>query len=239
MSSSEQGDSAKPASTAAGGDSNTQVGVIAGISVVGFLLLLWYFGFVLLLWLLLALAALAGVAFGIGAFAVEDKDTRHGLLFGAALCGLVAFGLWKWIDSRSIVIPSLPKVADAQRITSEYKDRVAHIQMGYESTESRFLWQETVTSDGSGSGILLANDRTRGVILTNRHVIDPMYTGNASNVNWLAVQAKLASESDWYPARIVAIHRSLDMALVVVERPFRSKGAVRVANHRLLQQVLA
>jgi S1-C subfamily serine protease len=209
--------------------------IVVGV-LVAFLAILWYFGFVLILWLLLIAVVVVAIGCGIGASQVKDKDTRNGLLVAVAFAAVAAHFLWGWIDSWSVDIPDLPKVADAQQITATYKSRVAFVQIGFTTTENHFLWQETVEGGGCGSGILLANDRSRGVVLTNHHVIDPMYAGHASNIGGLAIRLKLASEDDWCPAKIAAIHRSLDLALITVERPFKTRGAVRVAGHRLLQQ---
>ena len=232
-------DSSSPDSipnTAASAASPSPAAIAAVVGGLVFLALLWYFGFVLLLWLLLIVAGIAAIGLAIGAADAKDKDTRHGLLVGAGASALAVFGLWWWIGWLQMDIPSLPRNADARRITEEYKDRVAFIQVAYTSREQWLFWQHTVAGRGQGSGILLANDRTRGLILTNRHVIDPTYGRNASNLLSLSMEAKLASEAERHSARPVAVHRSLDLALVLVERPFASRGAVRIANHRLLQQ---
>lgn len=207
-----------------------------GVFLAVFLGLLWYFGLVLILWLLLAAVGIAAIACGLAALGTKDKDTRNGFAAGVVACSIAAYFLWGWIGSWNIQIPALPKSADAQQITAAYRDRVAFIQLGFTTTESHILWQENVTNGDLGSGILLANDRTQGVILTNRHVIDPVYAGAASNLNSLAVRVRLASEKDWHVAKIAAIHRTLDLALIAVDLPFSSKGAVRVASHLRLQQ---
>ncbi|MBR9804687.1 trypsin-like peptidase domain-containing protein [bacterium] len=90
--------------------------------------------------------------------------------------------------------------------------------------------------NSSGSGLLIANNRDCGVIVTNRHVVDPVYFGSAKNVIAARYDVSLASEEDWHEAKVAAIHNDLDLAILVVKRRFGAKGAVRVASLHVIEQ---
>ena len=202
--------------------------------------LLWAMGVLLILWFLLIVTVLGGVGCGIGLLVNEDKAARKDCAGGLVTLAILGLLLYGGIDAWDITIPHLSKLADAQEITAAYKSRVVHLQTGYQTgytTQRNSLFSRgTVVGGGSGSGLLLANDRTRGVIVTNRHVVDPGYAEKVSRPRDLTVRVKLASEDAWYPAKVVAVHRSLDLALVLVERPFSSRGAVRLARQSKLEQ---
>lgn len=198
--------------------------------------LLWAMGVLLILWFLLIVTVLGGVGCGIGLLVNEDKAARKDCAGGLVTLAILGLLLYRGIDAWDLTIPRLSKVADAQEITAAYKSRVVHLQTGYETPRNSRFSRGTVVGGGSGSGLLLANDRTGGVIVTNRHVVDPGYAGKGARPGGLTVRVKLASEDAWHPAKVVAVHRSFDLALVLVERPFSSRGAVRLARQSKLKQ---
>jgi S1-C subfamily serine protease len=195
---------------------------------------------VLILWFLLIVTVLGGVGCGIGLLVNGDKAARKDWAGGLAILAILGLLLYRGIDAWDLTIPRLSKLADAQEITAAYKSRVVHLHTGYRtgSTTPRnsLFPRGAVVGGGAGSGLLLANDRTRGLIVTNRHVVDLAKAGKMSRPGGFTVCVKLASEDAWYPAKVVAVHRSLDLALVLVERPFSSRGAVRLARQSKLEQ---
>jgi S1-C subfamily serine protease len=197
--------------------------------------LLWAMGVVFVLRILLGMAVLISLGCGIGLLVSKNQGVRGNCSAAMGLLTILGFLLWRGIDTWDIAVPQLSKLADAQEITAAYKSRVVHLQTGYETPRNSRFSRGTV-GGGSGSGLLLANDRTRGVIVTNRHVVDRGYAGGVSRYTDLNVRVKLASEDAWYPAKVVAVHRSFDLALVLVERPFSSRGAVRLARQSKLKQ---
>jgi S1-C subfamily serine protease len=208
--------------------------IAAGVVAIGGLL--WAIGVVFVLQILLGVAVLIWLGCGIGLLVSKNQEVRGNCAMAMGLLTLLGFLLWRGIDTWDIAVPQLSKLADAQEITAAYKSRVVHLQTGYQTPRNSRFSRGTVVGGGSGSGLLLANDRTGGVIVTNRHVVDPGYAGGVSRYTDLNVRVKLASEDAWYPAKVVAVHRSFDLALVLVERPFSSRGAVRLARQSKLKQ---
>lgn len=195
-----------------------------------------WFWFALILWGLFIVAVVAALGCGISAARTETKSKREDWLIGAGIASIAAFGLWMWIGSYSFDVPKLGAHATAKDITDAYRNRVVHIRMGYKSQQADFLGS-TVTEGGvSGSGLLIVNDRDLGIIVTNRHVIDPLYSGSTDNVIAALYEVSLASEVEWHEARVVAIHKELDLALLILRKRFPSRGAVQIATHDVIEQ---
>lgn len=195
-----------------------------------------WFWFVLMLWGLFIVAVVAALGCGISATRAETNDDRKEWLIGAGVACLAAFGLWMWIGSYSFDVPKLSSHATAKEITREYRDRVVHIRMGYQSERVDFLGSTVTEGGGSGSGLLVVNDRDLGIIVTNRHVVDPLYSGFTDNVIAADYEVSLASEEEWHAARVVAIHKELDLALLILRKRFRSRGAVQIATQGVIEQ---
>jgi S1-C subfamily serine protease len=221
--------------------------LVAGSVAFAFLVLLLIYGFVLVVWMLFAAAILAAILFAVGAVGLSQaSDPEDGLTWRQSACSagffvVAAILLYGWGKSWDVQIVKLPKNADARQITEAYRGRVASVVLEYVAQQAGGQGQtETATGVGAGSGILLANDQGRGLILTNRHVVDPTYAYDEPDpppvVLGSAARVKLASEDEWYPASIVAIHNLLDLAIIVVDRRFKHRTAVRVASRFMIHQ---
>lgn len=136
-------------------------------------------------------------------------------------------GLLLWI----LLSPLEIRVADMkytpEQITENYRDRVYSI----------------VADKSLGSGILLAHKGTRGLIATNVHVIDEDIERNPEKkilldqIPKLKINVKNSTQLADREARIAAIHRRLDVALLVVELSSSEEpSGVRVMKQKRLKQ---
>lgn len=115
-------------------------------------------------------------------------------------------------------------VADAPEIGKAYKPFVVLIETRWSC------------AGGSGSGIIIANSRTTGLILTNRHVIDLNYPEKSGEPLFGELHVKVASETARHPVTLVAIHRSLDLALLALDRSFSHERAVTFVSRDAITQ---
>ena len=200
-------------------------------------LVICYFWFAVVLWAVLGVSILAVLGCLLCAMSPDTSQSqRKDWLVGSGVAAIIAFGFWNWIGSHGFDVPVLSANATAKEITREYRDRVAHIRLVF-SSESKGLFGSTVNSGGgTGSGLLIANDRDLGIIVTNRHVVDAVFAGAAENVIAVRCEISLASEDEWYEAKVAAIHKDLDLAILTVRKRFASKGAVRVASFHSIEQ---
>ena len=128
--------------------------------------------------------------------------------------------------------PELSAKATGEEIATAYKPRFYFI-----STRMMGGLQEfTNQTDGAGSGLMLARDRYHGLIVTNRHVIDPVYFAKLENLpiphfSRLEITASSpAKESNQYQASIVAVHQETDLALLLINSHSDRNQAVRIAQ---------
>lgn len=235
LSASRRGDKAEP---------NSQDVILGGIVGWGVAVGLTWLGwtpseFAWLIWLgaiILGIAtAVAGAAAMADSTKIEDKQALWGI---AGFCGIACVISWVASNSQRMDIPKLPKKATAEEITTAYRERCYHIGVTYTSTVIRkgFLFdsRETAASGASGSGVLIANDTSHGLIVTNRHVVDPGYSGE--EFGDLRVYVKSAAQADVMLARIAAVHSRLDLALVIVDASFPRRGAIRLMREATIRQ---
>ena len=196
----------------------------------------WQFGFSTTLQCLACIMSTA--AAGLGLIALSRRESRYRTPFGAAaaICACSAWVCFAWAERRQLYIPTFDAFADAREITEAYQTFVVHVQTRYLEKHWVLIFPSEAESGCSGSGVVIANDRNAAVILTNRHVIDPVFSGHAASYRDLAIQVKLASENEWRPAAIAAIHRNLDLALLVWDRQFPRKRAVRFVDRGAIRQ---
>jgi S1-C subfamily serine protease len=119
----------------------------------------------------------------------------------------------------------------AERLASKYRERVYFIQV------------HTKGGTSLGSGILVANSKTRGLIATNLHVVDIELEKNALQKKlmpdgpWrpMAIEVKNPGQLTPKPARWAAFHRHFDIALLVIELENASPGAVTIIRQGALR----
>jgi S1-C subfamily serine protease len=133
-----------------------------------------------------------------------------GVLLGSLLLVLTpaaALLLWWETFFGPVKVQRLSGTATAEEITAAYKHRVYRI--------------ETPTS--TGSGVLVANTRSRGLVATNLHVLDAKLEGSpeqkrsATELPKVRVHVKNPNQLNPKPARWAAFHRAFDLALLVIE----------------------
>jgi len=128
---------------------------------------------------------------------------------------------------------------DAEEITSRFKPWVVFVQTDFVAEESSAAGRSEVAKGSVGSGLIISNDTETGLILTNKHVIDPVFAGGAADyasLKALAIKVSAADESVWHKATIAAIHETLDLALVLVDRRFVQSSALTVIGHGAIRQ---
>lgn len=165
---------------------------------------------------------------------------RSSWLAGALAIGLVAVLVVAMIVSRpSIRLIRLGKNATAGEIGKAYESNVLYINVTFRAEDEHAAIE---LKDGIvGTGILVANDRKHGLIVTNRHVVDPSFPDatdelganvSVSTKVHIRISADVADAGDHsrLTARVVAYHSKHDLALLVVDREFPRRSAVRVAR---------
>jgi S1-C subfamily serine protease len=121
-----------------------------------------------------------------------------------------------------------PATLSAEQLSDRYKEKVYFIS----------------TSQGTGSGILIANSKTRGLIATNLHVLDSglmdhpearrLMRENAIKKS-ATVEVKTPSQVTARPARLAALHRDNDLALLIVEMDKAAPDAVPIVRKNRLK----
>jgi S1-C subfamily serine protease len=201
-----------------------------GVVPQGFSWLLWI-GFVTLL----ATAAVAAVVASQNTLSSEGREQAKWTSIGSA--GL-AVASWLAIGTLEIEIPRLSSKATAEEIADAYRSRCCKLVLNYDAVvrNQGFFGnrEDRVKAGSTGSGVLISNDRTRGLIVTNRHVVDPSMSGN--HADHLELGIKLASSPGIVRGKIAAIHSETDLALVIVEFDFPRRGAVQMAAHSGVRQ---
>ncbi len=199
------------------------------------------------LWAIVVLGALGCVGFVLMAIASKKEDEKTGSSIVAVICAVVAVVAFWLIPERGISYPDLPESASAAEITKVFRPHLYHIEVQYSYgqrvTTREFFGERTsfATRRGSvtGSGILIANDDTAGLIVTNRHVVDPIFSGNVPasvRLSEIQIVGKTPDENHLRKLEVVAVHRERDLALVLVRKNFKRREAVVVVRQADLRQ---
>jgi S1-C subfamily serine protease len=151
-----------------------------------------------------------------------------GVIVGAVLLVLTpAVALVVWDNPFAAVkVQRLSGTATAEEITAAYKHRVYRIE----------------TQTGTGSGILVANTRSRGLVATNLHVLStklensPEQKRSATDLPKVTVQVKNPNQMNPKPARWAAFHRAFDLALLLIELEGERPGALPILRKKSLMQ---
>jgi len=220
---------------------------LCAAGIIAVVLMIWWLGLAEFVRLIIGFAALCGIL-----HVLERKRIKmHPAI--AALVGFVILYLsigWKpsgpignfiqkvgdgLRSKTSVQRPAVGEFPSVKEISAAFEPYFYHV--GTTCTRhTQSLLGEQVTPDGTvASGVLLANDSHHGLILTNRHVIDPEYFAEANGdkgVRFSGVQVYVQSSLSRTPiaARVVAVHREWDLAVLLVEKHFDTLRAVRLAN---------
>lgn len=201
-----------------------------GVAPLGFSWMLWI-GFVILL----VTAAIAAIVASQNTIPVEGREQAKWTSIGAV--GL-AVASWFAIGTLEIEVPRLSSKATAEEIADAYRGRCCKLILNYDAviqSQGFFGNREDRTKAGNtGSGVLIANDRKRGLIVTNRHVVDPTMDGGQADHLELGIKWPISQVI--VRGQIVAIHKETDLALVLVDFDFPRRGAVQVAAHSGVRQ---
>lgn len=167
-----------------------------------------------------------------------------GLVVGFfALFLVVGFLVLKWTgwwqrnslrpknQDEEVVIVRLKDPAPPPEITAAYKDKVFQVKLG----------PPAVVKDPAGSGVLIAHNRKRGLVATNRHVLapgkfdKPVEPDPAEILN-LEVSIRNPSQLTYKLVRVAGYHRRLDVALLVTEMDGDQPSAIPVLKKKSLDQ---
>jgi S1-C subfamily serine protease len=167
----------------------------------------------------------AGIVLGI--FALRQISDSRGALQGRwmALAGIIWGGVAILLTPiAALVLYYLvrePSSRNAEQLSELYKEKVYLVK----------------TSQGTGSGILIANNKTRGLIATNLHVLntklaDQPEVRRIMRENGIkkdeTVEVKNSFQVQWRTARCAAYHRDNDLALLIIEMDNVRADAVRI-----------
>ena len=173
------------------------------------------------------------------------RKLRRVLIFIGLVVGffilflVVGFLVLKWIDSRpkkqeeEVFINRLKDPATPQEITEAYKDKVFQVKVGKPGVDKAPL--------KVGSGIQIANNRKRGLVATNRHVLAPdKFDGpvepDPATILNVDVEVKNSSQLNYKPAHVAAYHRRLDVALLITELDGDRPSATPILRKKSLDQ---
>jgi pSer/pThr/pTyr-binding forkhead associated (FHA) protein len=127
-------------------------------------------------------------------------------------------------------------------LASKYRDRVYFIKYAQLVKVSP---KEVKAVGSTGSGILVANSKTRGLIATNLHVLNEALVDNRTLRKVtpesipkelpFPLEVKSPAQLNFKPARWAAFHRELDMALLLVEMENATPGAVPIIRQDALR----
>jgi S1-C subfamily serine protease len=182
---------------------------------------------------LAGLGSLAGVV--LGALALRRDPRGQPVVRGRALavaglvvgiCGLVLTVAGGVV---LVLVYHISWTHTPEEIASEHRDRVYLIK----------------TPEGSkGSGIMVANNKARGLIATNLHVIDAKLEENRTLRRFVAqniipkevtVEVQNPSQLNSKKAHLAAFHRDFDLALLIMELENASPHAVAIIRKRALR----
>ena len=192
----------------------------------------WYSFFV---WLIIVLLTIIGI---IGVIAVvatanqsDDEDLSDdndaivlGMGLGAFMCAASAFVTWNWFYNPT---PHISRTATAQEITEKYREKCYQVGIAY---EEEGFWSDTLKG-GTGSGLLIANDRNVGLIVTNRHVVIP-----DSDFKNYRIAVKRPNDTDSSTVRVAAVHSEVDLAFLLVEGDFGRRESIKIASEASIKQ---
>jgi S1-C subfamily serine protease len=202
----------------------------SGLAVLAFMLaLLWLGGLGSMLAIVFGLLAIRRIGQSQGTLRGKGLATG-GVVLGIVLLAATPVAVavaFRWFPFWGPSVPQLSVSATPQQITEEYRQRVYAIRAG----------------SSLGSGILVASKNKRGLIVTNVHVVAPELEANpelkrilAAKIPKLDVLVKNPTQLSYAPARIAALHRSLDAALVISEVDSGKSIALTVARQKRLKQ---
>jgi hypothetical protein len=150
-------------------------------------------------------------------------------LAGGAVAGLWYYGLWPFKPGP---VQRLYGVAPAEEITRAYKARIYTVK----SPAAKELIS-------TGSGILIANNKSRGLVATNLHVISPQIENLkqlqsllTAQLPKLEVAVKNPTQLNFKRARVAALHRNLDLALLIIEVEADKPSSIPILRKRALHQ---
>ena len=83
---------------------------------------------------------------------------------------------------------------------------------------------------------MIAHDLKHGLIVTNRHVIDPGYRHSDISTWHSRVQVKNPRDAGFTPARIAAFHKDRDLALLLIDRKWDAVEAIPVIKQQTTHQ---
>ena len=188
------------------------------------------------LWAFVVYALIAGGVEAISYFRGSKARTATDKVWNRAGCMILLVLLTTWArrEPTSYPCPELDTHASIKEISEAYAPYFYFVGADFTRYSSGVLGQARQSDGAAGSGILLVHDDEAGLILTNRHVIDPAYAARLSGVRGnrfsdLRITAKKRGDELAESAQVVAIHKEHDLALLLVEEDFDGRGAVKLA----------
>jgi S1-C subfamily serine protease len=181
------------------------------------------------------IGSVLGIVFGLVALEhIKDSQGRLGgrslaisaLVIGSVLLVFTPVAVLFYLALAHSGLIGVWGSATPQEVTEIYRNRVYAIK----------------TDNAAGSGILLANDASRGLIATNLHVLVPDLESKpdlkltADQIPKLTVQAKNVTQLNFRATRLAAFHRRRDLAFLVIEIQGDSPAAVAVLSQKKLKQ---
>lgn len=150
-------------------------------------------------------------------------------LAGGAIAALWYYSLWPFKPGP---VQRLFGAASAEEITRAYKARIYTVKAP--------TAKELVST---GSGVLIANNKTRGLVATNLHVISPqlenlkqMQALLTAQLPKLEVAVKNPTQLNFKRARVAALHRNVDLALLIIEVEADKASSIPILRKRALHQ---
>jgi S1-C subfamily serine protease len=150
-------------------------------------------------------------------------------LAGGAVGALWYFGMWPFKPGP---VQRLYGAVSAEEITRAYKARIYTVK----APAARELIS-------TGSGILIANNKTRGLVATNLHVISPQIDNLkqlqsllTAQLPKLEVAVKNPTQLNFKRARVAALHRNVDLALLIIEVEAEKPSSIPILRKRALHQ---
>jgi S1-C subfamily serine protease len=212
---------------------------VSGLAVTALVLsILWLGGVGSVLAIFFSIAALVQIKRNPGSYKGQTIAVS-GLTIGCLLLAITPVAALYYLGAypfRAARVTYLSASASPQEITEAYRARVYSIK----------------TDTTRGSGILISSSRSRGLIVTNNHVIAHIIEEKPeskraiaqSTVNDFLVAAKIPikvlvknpEQLNYGEARWVAFHRDFDLALLITELDPNSSSTVRVVRQKSLKQ---
>src|SRR5438876_8315312 len=128
------------------------------------------------------------------------------------------FGIWAHVQR-------LGSSATPEEITAAFKHRVYLVQAGV----------------NVGSGVMIASNHNRGLVVTNRHVLIPGFATGKANATTpplmlQEVKIKNPDELTPKPCRVAAYHQRLDLALLITDNASESTSSIAIVRQKGLHQ---